>query len=245
MKAFILDWHEKGFAGVSDEVAKYLTQLKLRGNSKGKAVSKGCPHTGAYNMQEQQAILEWAVNAFVDQKLSLEEYCWLMSNMYLGSRSIELRNITRGDLISLKSTENIETYKLKKVLAKKRNASFREISEKIEIDEDLALLLLNQANSSIKYIEQHFKENLSNIIKNKIPVFIEKSSVSELNTLSQLNSMYLESTTGVTSTIMGREQLKETLKNYLITTIESLLKDHQLREVDLRFLDMENLFQIL
>lgn len=189
VKAFILDWHEKGFAGVSDEVAKYLTQLKLRGNSKGKAVSKGCPHTGAYNMQEQQAILEWAVNAFVDQKLSLEEYCWLMSNMYLGSRSIELRNITRGDLISLKSTENIETYKLKKVLAKKRNASFREISEEIEIDEDLALLLLNQANSSIKYIEQHFKENLSNIIKNKIPVFIEKSSVSELNTLSQLLSI--------------------------------------------------------
>lgn len=50
---------------------------------------------------------------------------------------------------------------------------------------------------------------------------------SRLNTLSQLNSLYLESTTGVTSIITGREQMKEILKNYLITTVGSLLKDQQ------------------
>lgn len=186
VKAFILDWHEKGFTGVSDEVAKYLSQLKLRGNLKGKAVSKGCPHSGAYNMLEQQAILEWAVNAFEELTLSLEEYCWLLANMYLGSRSIELRNITRGDLVSLKSPDNIESYKLKKVLAKKRNASFREIAEEIEIDEDLALLLLNQANSSIKYIEHHFKEGLPKEVIDKMPIFIEKVALGNLKTLSEL-----------------------------------------------------------
>lgn len=190
VKAFILDWHEKGFTGVSDEVAKYLSQLKLRGNIKGKAVSKSCPHSGAYNMLEQQAILEWAVNAFEDHTLSLEEYCWLLANMYLGSRAIELRYITKGDLILLKTSDNIELYKLKKVLAKKRNASFREITEEIEIDEDLALLLLNQANSSIKYIEKHFKQSIPKEATDKIPVFIEKSALVNFEKLTELFDVF-------------------------------------------------------
>lgn len=50
---------------------------------------------------------------------------------------------------------------------------------------------------------------------------------SRLNTLSHLNGMYLESTTGVTSIITGRDHMKEILKNYLISTIGSLLQDQQ------------------
>lgn len=183
LRAFILDWHYRGNEGVSDDVVNFLNSIKLKGNLKGKAVSKSCPHSGAYNMNEQQAILEWSVNAFMDNKLNLEEYTWLLLNMYLGFRPIQFRAIAAGDLIK-KTKNNIESYSLNRPEAKQRDANFREIQTEIPIDEDLALLIQNQANASVKYIENHFNEKLTSDLVNIVPVFLNKNNIQKLNSIS-------------------------------------------------------------
>ena len=193
IKAFILDWHERGYGGLDSEVASFLEELILKGNVKGKAVSKGCPHTGAYSMQEQQSILRWAVKAFDLDELSLEEFSWLVANMYLGSRPVQIRSTIKGDISYSKTESGHEVYKLNRVAGKQRNAGFREVLEEIEIDEDLALLLTNQAELSIAFIEGHFGEPVPRELINSTPVFISRDAI---RSFSSMQACYqsLEST---------------------------------------------------
>ncbi|MDP3777682.1 site-specific integrase [Methylotenera sp.] len=183
LRAFFLDWDERGNPGLDADVAPYMESLRLSGMEKGKAVSKGCPHTGAYSMQEQQAILTWAVNAYDSDKLNLKEYTWLIANIYLGSRPVQLRSSTKGDLNFYKSQDGQDIYKLERVGGKQRNAGFREVFDEIEIDEDLALLLQNQSQASIRFLEKQFGESIPSNQIHKIPIFLSTAAVKSFRTL--------------------------------------------------------------
>jgi len=185
IRAFILDWDDRGFPGLDRGVAAYIDGLRLSGMEKGKAVSKGCPHTGAYSLQEQQSILTWAVNAFDTNILNLEEYSWLLANMYLGSRSVQIRSSTFGDLKFYKSPSGADNFKLVRVEGKQRNTGFREAVDEIEIDEDLALLLHNQSHASIRYIEKHFGEPVPSNFLHRIPIFLSLYAVRGFRTLHE------------------------------------------------------------
>jgi hypothetical protein len=190
IKAFILDWHDRGYSGLDKNVAPFLEEITLKGNVKGKAVSKGCPHTGAYSLQEQQSILIWAAKAFDKDALSLEEFTWLMANMYMGSRPVQIRSIIKGDISYSKTETGHEVYKLHRVAGKQRDAGFREVLEDIEIDEELALLLFNQAESSISYIEGHFGELVPKELRDRTPAFISKDAIKTFKSLQACYQSY-------------------------------------------------------
>lgn len=138
--------------------------------NKGVPVAKGCPHTGAYSMQEQEAILRWGVNAFIDDKLSLHDYTWLMLNIYLGARPTQFCQLQAGDL-RVKSREGRTEYTLLLPHAKKRGVkNFRDYFKEVEIDEDLALLISNQAQATAKLIEKQVG-TLTDRQKAEMPVF--------------------------------------------------------------------------
>lgn len=186
-KAFLLDWYSKGYEGISKEVADFLEQLKLKGNVKGKAVSKGCPHSGAYSLQEQQSILEWAVNGFIDDKLELKEYAWLLANMYTGKRPVQLRALAKEDLIIQQSPAHVMHYELKVPKAKKRDLGFREGFEELDIDEDLALLLFNMSEVSVKQAEDWFGVSLSQELKEKMPIFLNKGVLNQFESVAEMS----------------------------------------------------------
>lgn len=177
LRAFFMDWCERGYPGLNPNISPFLEEMVFSGMVKGKAVSKGCPHTGAYSMQEQQSILSWAVNAFDNDLLSIEEFSWLMAHIYLGSRPVQIRSLVKGDISVSKSSEGQDIYELKQVFGKQRNLGFRELFDDIEIDEDLALLLWNQAQASISFIEGHFGEPISKTLIDLTPIFINRDAV--------------------------------------------------------------------
>lgn len=184
IKAFILDWHERRFIGLDPEVPQFLEELVLKGNVKGKSVAKGCPHTGAYSQEEQNSILNWAANAFHNDDLNTEQYTWLIANIYLGSRPVQIRSLTRADVTTIQSEEVI-SYGLKLVLGKQRNAGFREVFDDLDIDEDLALLLINQAQESINYIEGHFGKDVPKALIPLTPIFISREAIRTFHTLQE------------------------------------------------------------
>lgn len=186
IKGFLLDWHSKGYEGMSKEVADFLEQLKLKGNIKGKAVAKGCPHSGAYSLQEQKSILEWAVNAFMNDDLTLEEYAWLLANMYTGKRPVQLRSLAKEDLVIQQTPANEMNYSLKVPKAKKQDLGFREGFEELDIDEDLALVLFNMSEASIKSVEDWFDVALSDELKAKIPIYLNKDALSQFKSIAEM-----------------------------------------------------------
>ena len=188
IRAFLLNWIDKKIEGLSPEVESWLEQITLKGTNKGVPVAKKCPHTGAYSTQEQEAVLKWGVNAFMDNILSLRDYTWLMLNIYLGARPTQFCQLRACDLQIEDKGDTCE-YKLKLPHAKKRGVkNFRDSFKDVEIDEDLALLISNQVKETIKLIENSVGP-LSEKLKAEVPVFGAEDKIRRLKNLQQLSEL--------------------------------------------------------
>jgi integrase len=184
-RAFLLNWHDKNIEGIDPKLAPWLEQITLKGMTKGVPVAKGCPHAGAYSMQEQQAILFWGVNSFFDNKLSLRNYTWLLLNVYLGARPTQFCQLKACDLI-MKSKDGQTEYTLNVPQAKKHGSTnFRDVMKESDIDEDLALLFSNQANQTLEIIEAQVGK-LPQDLKAQMPVFGFAKTIGSLNSISEL-----------------------------------------------------------
>lgn len=196
IRAFLLNWIDKKIDGISPQIESWLEQITLKGVVKGVPVSKGCPHTGAYSMQEQEAILRWGVNAFMDDELSLRDYTWLMLNIYLGARPTQFCQLQAGDL-RMKSTKYTVEYTLQLPYAKKRGVkNFRDSFKEVDIDEDLALLISNQTRAIIELAEKKLGP-LTDKEKAEMPVFGAVDKIRSLNTKAELNILCANNPDGI------------------------------------------------
>jgi integrase len=174
IKSFLSEWFERGYSGIQSNVINYLNDLNLAGNRKGIAVLLGCPHSGAYSNGEQQAILEWANNAFREDIISLEHYALLLLMMYTGIRTLQARTLVYSDLTIDVDTDGSESYNLKIPKAKQRNVVFREVFIEKKIDKDLALLLINQREASLEKLMQVLKvDHLPDDVIHSCPLFFK------------------------------------------------------------------------
>jgi hypothetical protein len=189
LRAFILDWDDKGYKGIDKKALKLLSKLRLKGTPKGKAVATGCPYSGAYTYDEQAAFIAWYVDAYTNDDISLTEYSFTMALQQTGARTTQLCMLYNQDLVKV-NKNGIELFNLKLPNAKKRKEGFRDSYRvKEAINEDLALVLNAQANHSIKYIENHFNILLSETQKKTIPIFLNEKYISKkVNSFSEFES---------------------------------------------------------
>jgi hypothetical protein len=134
LRAFLVSWYHWEIPGVPADVVKFMEEITLKGFVKGKAVAKGCPYSGAFTMSEQQAILTWAVNAYIKKEINTKEYSYLLTLLYTGRRPVQIRNLAQKDLSKRQSSDHNYQYFLNIPRAKQRGKSFRESFNEIEID---------------------------------------------------------------------------------------------------------------
>lgn len=184
LKGFILSWYEWGFEGVNDDVVKYLEELKLRGNPKGKAVLNSCPYSGAYTDNEFGAIIEWASSAFSKGKLGLSNFALLMILVFTGRRMIQIRSLRCSDIKSIQH-EYLTEYFIDFPRAKKRGGYFRDEFKRLDVNEDLYVIISGQAESSFQLLENKFGLRLTDKEKKNVPVFIEKDRLDDVLSLAE------------------------------------------------------------
>ena len=181
IRAFLLDWYEKGSKGVDKKAVDLLNSLTLSGNETGKAVAVGCPHSGAYNFDEQVAFINWYVDAYTEKLISLTDYAFIMALQQTGARPVQLTHLYCGDLVT-RTEDNIAHFDLKLPNAKKRKEPFRgSFSLKEDVSEDLMLILTAQAKLSIKKVEEHFSVQVDTEHRQTIPLFIHEPALSDCN----------------------------------------------------------------
>ncbi len=188
IRAFLLNWIDKKIEGIDPQLGSWLEQLTLKGMNKGVPVAKGCPFTGAYSMQEQHAVLNWSVNAFMDNKLSLRDYSWLLLNIYLGARPAQFCQFRARDL-KIENSGAEKKFMLDIPQAKKHGqTNFRDDFVTVEIDEELALLFTNQANATLRLIEKQVGE-LPVELKEDMPLFAAPRKVDLLVSVDDLRNI--------------------------------------------------------
>ncbi|WP_333810605.1 site-specific integrase [Idiomarina baltica] len=183
IRAFFLDWYDKGISGVEKNAVSLLVSVKLKGTERGKAVATGCPYSGAYTFEEQVAFINWYVDAYTQKLISLEEYAFIMALQQTGARPIQLSYLYFGDL-DIRIEEGIEHFDLNIPNAKKRHEGIREsFHHKGDISEDLMLVLSAKAKQSVQTIEKHLGIELNDDQKKIVPIFLRKKELSEVDNL--------------------------------------------------------------
>jgi len=172
VKGFWLQWHDWGLPGIDKDSADFLEELILKGNTKGAAVAKGCPHTGPLTALEQSALLDWAVNALQRGDISLTVYAYFLCLMLTGRRSIQMRSLRATDL-SMSETPDGNNYNLNVPRAKQRGVGFREEFRSVPISDELHMTLKCLVDESKSRIEQHFSCKLPVERVRQLPLFIE------------------------------------------------------------------------
>lgn len=176
-RAFFMDWHDRELGGIEKKVIALLEKMRLKGSEKGKAVTTGCPYSGAYTYEEQIAFIDWYVNAYTKRAISLKEYAFIIALQYTGARPIQLCYLYYGDLV-YRLESDIKHFDLKIPNVKKRNERIRDsFQRKSDMNKDLMLVLEAQAKDSIKTIEKHFGVLLSNEEKKLVPIFLNASEL--------------------------------------------------------------------
>ncbi|MDO9144641.1 site-specific integrase [Rhodoferax sp.] len=185
LKSFLIAWNEWGFPGVESDIVKYLDELSLRGNVKGKAVKRACPYSGPLSQIELGALLEWASNAFAEDILDLTQYAYFLTLVFTGRRSVQIRSLRSGDL-SFREDANGHDYIIRFPRAKQQHSGFRKDFNPLSVTEDPYLVLDNQARASQEYVERALGKKLPSAIRKKIPVFLANDRVDSLKDIQDL-----------------------------------------------------------
>lgn len=185
LKGFLIAWNEWGFPGVDNQVVDYLDELKLRGNLKGKAVSKSCPYSGPLTHLELGGLLDWVSNAFIKKTIDLTQYAFFVALAFTGRRPVQIRALRAGDLVCKEDARGYD-YIVMCPRAKQRGTGFREVFRALAINEDLYLLLDNQADSSQACVEHHLGVRLPPEIRKRIPIFLARDRIEEIRDVDHL-----------------------------------------------------------
>jgi integrase len=132
IRGFLKFWHQSGLYGVSDEFIAAVYMLTFKGNEKGRAVQSNDPLQGPYTQLEMEAIHDGLTNAFMECRVSLED--WVMLKLYLerGLRRVQLAQLAFQDF-----TGKPGSYFIDQPRSKQRQEVFRESFSRYPISEDL------------------------------------------------------------------------------------------------------------
>lgn len=212
LKGFLISWHEWSFPGFGSDVIDYLDELSLRGNVKGKAVKRACPYSGPLTQIELGALLEWASNAFSDDVINLTQYSYFLALVFTGRRAIQIRSLIASDL-SYREDSNGHDYIVRFPRAKQRGSNFRQDFNPMSVNEDLYLVLENQAMASQEYVQRVLGKKLPAIILKKIPIFLDEERVNLIKDIQELERILNEKTDYLFMTKKGADN---TLKSVAV-----------------------------
>ncbi|HWR14599.1 MAG TPA: site-specific integrase [Terriglobales bacterium] len=137
-------WHRMSFPGVSDDAAKYLRSIRIRGNPKGVAVRTMDPEQGRFTDVEFEAIRTALNQAHELHSIDQEDYVLTLLFMALGPRPIQYAAMKVCDITSL-STGSGTTYVIAVPRAKKREQDGRSSFKKRTLTPAIGKLVLEHA----------------------------------------------------------------------------------------------------
>lgn len=185
IKAFLLAWNEWGYAGVDNAVVEYLEEQTLKGVVKGKAVRKVCPYSGPLTQIEMAALLNWASNAFAVKAINLTQYSFFLTLAFTGRRAVQIRSLRSVDL-KYREDANGRDYIVKFPRVKQPGVGFRKAFRSLSVNEDLYLILLNQAEASQSHVERVLGKKLPASIQQQIPIFLAEDRIEGLRDIEHL-----------------------------------------------------------
>jgi hypothetical protein len=185
IRAMLSNWVDWSYPGLEDRMGNFLLTLNLKGNFKGRAVLHSCPHTGPWTITEQQMLLNWAANAFSENVVSLQEFCWFLLCYQTARRPSQLISLRICDLRT-EVEEGRQVFIIDMPRAKKRGeeGGFRKSFRSLVVTKDLFIVLLNLAES-VQQMAMSEIPGLKMEDLRELPLFLHLGAFKEIGTVEE------------------------------------------------------------
>lgn len=174
VRGLIRQWVSLGYTGIPENSLSFLNELTFKGNEKGYAVQSMCPESGPLTDIEMEGIISAVISAYCDNILGLRDTCFAMSLALTGRRAAQITALKLKDIYK-EPYEKREKYFINFPRAKQRNKPWRSEFNKLEITEDLWILLQLQVDDVVQNFTNklHFTKADST---NELPLFPDLKS---------------------------------------------------------------------
>ena len=125
LSAFIKKWHSLGVPGVTDDAARFLKDIRLRGNRKGVAVLTMDPVVGPLTNVERSAVQAALNDSFAAGKVALDDYLLAWLCLLLGQRNIQFAMLKVCDISEVVRSDGSREYVLRVPRVKQESAAAR------------------------------------------------------------------------------------------------------------------------
>lgn len=148
LSAFLKKWHRLGVPGVTDDAARFLKSIRLKGNRKGVAVLTMDPLKGPLTDLERSAIQAALNDAFAVGKIPLDDYLLVWLCLLLGQRNIQFAMLKVCDVREIVKKDRTHEYVLRVPRVKQESAEARreQFKERL-IAPSIGKMLMAYANS--------------------------------------------------------------------------------------------------
>jgi len=189
LKGFLISWHDYGFPGIPGEVIGLLNKWRIKGNSKGTAVTTADPETGPYTDLEIQGLLEWANMAVSSRKIRFADYAYFLTLLMTARRPSQIAGLRGKDLVE-EGGDGSPSFRLNVPRVKQRGGRFRGSFRSLPIIEDLYVVLRHQHAESVALLERKLGMSLAQQ-KAEVPIFINENLAKVVRNDDELASLLL------------------------------------------------------
>ena len=156
VSAFLKKWHSLEVPGVTDDAARFLKSIRLKGNRKGAAVLTMDPLEGPLTDVERSAIQTALNDTFAAGKIPLDDYLLVWLCLLLGQRNIQYAMLKVCDLREIEKNDGTHEYVLRVPRVKQESAEARreQFTERV-ITPIIGKLLRTHANT----VRAHYEDN--------------------------------------------------------------------------------------
>ncbi len=123
LRSLLNKWHALQYPGISDSVARMLSQLRLRGHVKGVAVLTMDPKEGPFTGIELEGIQAAVNSAFAIGELTESTFFMTWLFMALGCRPIQLAAMKVADVTYQRDSTGTDSFSIRVPRAKQRGSS--------------------------------------------------------------------------------------------------------------------------
>lgn len=167
LSGFLLRGYEQGHPCIDAGAARWLEEVKLRGNAKGEAVATQDPVTGPLTQVESLAVFQSTTAAVGDGRISLDDFCLVQLQSALGSRSVQFAALKCKDLRPPKDPTT-DDWILMVPRAKQRLERARSELKPRSLIPELAQIV----SSLVEYVQSTYRSSDQSVIPiDELPIF--------------------------------------------------------------------------
>lgn len=125
LSAFIKKWHSLGVPGVTDDAARFLKSIRLKGSRKGTAVLTMDPLLGPLTDVERSAVQTALNEAFAAGRVAIDDYLLAWLCLLLGQRNIQFAMLKVCDISEVVKSDGTPEFVLRVPRVKQASAVAR------------------------------------------------------------------------------------------------------------------------